>query len=148
MRFIIVLAIILAIPFTTLAGIRGSSLVEATVAATPQAECFIGSIETSYIVSEKRVAFDAVIYIRDSINKPVPGTVVQGAWRDKRGVITSGKCTTGDDGRCAIPHVVRAKFGELITIMPVRGIRIIDVDCPKLKYIFLDNTTFAWATIK
>ena len=138
-NFILILILIYTLfPFVATAGIRG-------MPDTTQGECYIGSIETSHTVTERRVTFDATIYIRDSKRKPVQGTKVEGAWRSKKGVVTSGRCTTGEDGKCSIPHVVRAKHGEKITV-PQRGIRIIGVNCPDLKYIYIDNTTFAWAT--
>ena len=139
----IVLATILAtlaFSTTTMAGVRGLP-----ASGTVQGECFIGSIATSYTVAEARVAFDAVVYIINSTRKPVAGAKIEGAWRSREGAITSGKCTTGDDGKCSIPHVVRLK--EKPDGIPQRGIRIIGVDCPNLEYIYKDNTTFAWAII-
>ena len=135
----LILAIILLTPATIIAGIRTPVVVE---------KCYIGKIEPSYIVSEKRIAFDAVIYIRDSNNKPVSGAEIHGAWRDKKEIITDGKCTTGDTGKCSIPHVINAGFGETITLLPQRGIRILSVECPDMKYTYKDNSTFAWATLK
>ena len=127
----------LLIPTLSIAGMRPPVLIE---------KCYIGYIKPSYIVSEARIKFNAEIYIRDSNNKPVVGAEVHGAWRDKKDIVTDGKCVTDDGGKCSIPHVVRAGFGEKITLLPQRGIRIIGVVCKDMQYTYTENSTFAWAT--
>ena len=121
------------------------NLVQATVDAT-QGECFIGKIETSHIIKEDRVVYEANIYIRDFNNKPVPKAEIDGVWMGKKGILTAQSCITEEDGTCSVFLVVRAKAGEKITEVPKRGVRITGVDCPNLKYIYIDNTNFAWVT--
>ena len=140
-----VLATLLLAPTIALAGMRIPNLVEATVLNTG-GECYIGKIATSYNVSDDKIDFYASIYIIDSGRDPVSGAEVHGAWRDKKGIVTDGKCTTGDDGKCSIPHIVRTNITKKVTDLPQRGIRIIGVTCPGLKYTYTENSTFAWAT--
>jgi hypothetical protein len=133
--FVLTILAVMSVPIITMAGIR-----------KPLGECFIGTIKTSHAVAETRVTYGATIFIKDSAGEPVPGTLVEGIWRGKnRENLVPGKCTTDAKGECSIPHVVR--LGEKPEGIPQRGIMVTGVDCPKLKYIYEPNTTFAWAVM-
>ena len=135
-NFMLAIMLVILIPTTIMAGIRKS---------VTTGECYIGRIVPSYAVTENRVTYDATIFIRDSKGKPVPGTLVEGVWRGGEGKLSIDKCTTGAEGECSIPHVV--KLGEKPESIPKRGIMIVGVECPDLTYIYVPNGAFAWAVL-
>ena len=135
MKKIILLLTALLVPAVTMAGIRN------------EPKCYIGVIEPSYAVTETRVTYKASVFIKDEAGKPVPDTLVEGIWRGKKkDQLVPSKCTTKENGKCTLTNVVR--LGEKPEEIPQRGVRVTGVECPKKKYIYVDNTNFAWVFLK
>ena len=107
-------------------------------------ECSIANIDTSYIVTKERISLRADVLINNASRKPVPDAEITTIWLEDSKTKTKAKCITGADGKCKVVYNIRTNKGRKIKDLPQIGVRVTEVICPDLRYIYEPNSGFAW----
>jgi len=139
-KMFIALLISLSVPVMAMAG-------EFAVLEPVATTCSIEEITTGYSVDKNKLTLKATIGIINDHREKVAGAEISTGWTEGKKPSIMVDCTTDANGECTVEHTIKGFRGRKSKNLPQMGVRVLTVACPGLEYLYIENSTFAWAIL-